>query len=118
MTDPQATVEVTFKDGSTYGYKIGNATATDSSAYYMCGLESNNVYVVNVDAGLLEDANYFVTKSMISLSGGSNAAAATNNSSSPNDFSLIALSGKNFPQATSHAEERCGSACHFCSADL
>jgi hypothetical protein len=92
LSSPQATVEVTFKDGSTYGYKIGNATATDSSAYYMCGLESDNVYVVSIDDGLLEDATYFVERDMISIT-----ANATN---STVQFTKIALSGQNFPTAT------------------
>lgn len=101
LDSPQATVQVTFKDGSTYGYKIGSTTATDSSAYYMCSLESSDVYVVNVDTGLFEDAKYFVTKSMLSLSASAGGSASTDNSSSQTDFSLIALSGKNFPQTTS-----------------
>ena len=100
LQNPQATVEVTFKDGSTsYGYKIGNATATDSSAYYMCGMDSNNVYVVNIDEGLLEDANYFVTKDIFTISSGTDSSSA--NGSSAADFSIIALSGKNFPQSVS-----------------
>ncbi len=98
LQNPQATIEVTFRDGSNFGYKIGSATATDSSAYYMCGLESNNVYVVNVDAGILEDANYFVTKDMLSISAGSDTSGTSGNSSSNNDFSAISLSGKNFPK--------------------
>lgn len=106
LTSPQATVSVTFKDGSTYGYKIGNATATDSSAYYMCGLESDNVYVVSVDDGLLEDATYFVTKDMLSISADS-SSTSTNGSSSV-DFTKIALSGKNFPQAMALAKNTSG----------
>ena len=98
LKNPQATIEVTFKDGTTYGYKIGNVTATDSSAYYMCGLESDNVYVVSVDAGLLEDANYFVTKDMLTISASSSSTTSTDSSSSANDFTKISLSGKNFPK--------------------
>ena len=90
LADPQATVEVTFKDGSTYGYKIGNATASNTGAYYMCGQKSNNVYVVTVDPGLLDNANYFVTKEMLAIG----------TSGQQNTFSKITLTGKNFPQAT------------------
>ncbi len=88
LKTPQATVEVSFKDGSTYNYKIGNSSATDSSVYYMCGEKSANVYVVNIDGGILEDKNYFVSKDILSIA----------NSSGVNDFTKIALSGTNFPQ--------------------
>ena len=105
LSSPQATVEVTFKDGTTYGYKIGNATATDSSAYYMCGLESDSVYVVNIDPSLLEDANYFVTKDMLTISSDS---SGTTSSSSSADFTEIALSGKNFPAGAALAKNASG----------
>lgn len=99
LKTPQATVEVKFKDGSTFNYKIGNATATDSSAYYMCGEKSDNVYVVTVDSGLLEDANYFITKEILAISNGTSSATTTSSdSSSNNDFTQIVLSGSNFPK--------------------
>ena len=88
LTDPQATVEVSFKDGSSYNYKIGNALTTDSSSYYMSGEDSNNVYVVSVDSGILEDANYFIKKEILSIQ----------SSNGENDFTTITLSGKNYPQ--------------------
>ena len=88
LKDPQATVEVSFKDGSTYNYKIGSVSATDSSSYYMCGENSNNVYVVSVDAGILDNENYFISKDILAIT----------NSSGENDFTKIQLSGKNFPQ--------------------
>lgn len=98
LSNPQATVEVRFKDGTSFNYKIGNATATDSSAYYMSGASASNVYVVTIDQGLLEDAKYFVSKSILSItppaSSGTSSAAET----AENDFSRIALSGTSFPQ--------------------
>lgn len=99
LKSPQATVEVKFKDGSTFGYKVGNATATDSSAYYMCGTNSDNVYVVSVDAGLLEDQNYFITKEMLAIPGSSDSTSsdAATGSAGP-DFTQIVLSGSNFPK--------------------
>lgn len=97
LTNPQATVEVKFKDGSTFSYKIGSATATDASAYYMSGTDSRNVYVVNVDSGLLENANYFVKKEMLALSN-SSGSTATGSSSSGVDFTQITLTGSNFPK--------------------
>jgi hypothetical protein len=87
LKTPQAKVEVTFKDGSTYNYKIGNASATDSTAYYMCGENSNNVYIVSIDSGILESENYFVNKTVLSIT----------NASGTNDFTTIKLSGTNFP---------------------
>jgi len=88
LTDPQATVEVSFKDGSTYNYKIGSVCATDSTSYYMCGESSKNVYVVSIDAGILDSVNYFVSKDILAIT----------SSSGENDFTKITLSGKNYPQ--------------------
>lgn len=91
LKNPQAKVNVTFKDGSTYNYKIGNASATDSTNYYMCGENSNNVYIVNIDNGILESKNYFVNKTLFSIT----------SASGTNDFTQLHLSGKNFPSAIS-----------------
>jgi len=88
LKDPQATVEVAFKDGSAYNYKIGNPSATDSSAYYMCGENSDNVYIVSIDGGILESKTYFVSKTVM----------AVTSSSGVNDFTKITLSGTNFSQ--------------------
>jgi hypothetical protein len=89
LKNPQAKVEVKFKDGSTYNYKIGNVSPTDSTAYYMCGENSNTVYIVNIDAGILESKNYFVNKTIFAIS----------SSSGTNDFTALKLSGTNFPGA-------------------
>ncbi len=88
LQDPQAVVKVSFKDGSQYNYKIGNASATDSTAYYMCGENSNNVYIVTLDSGILQDERHFINKNMLAIT----------NSGKDNDYTDIKLSGKNFPQ--------------------
>lgn len=85
---PQATVKVRFKDGSSYNYKIGNPSPTNSSVYYMCGLDSNQVYTVPVDKGLLEGPEYYVSKEILSIT----------NSDGDNVFTKITLSGKNYPE--------------------
>ena len=87
LKDPQATVRVSFKDGSSFNYKIGKASATDSTAYYMCGTDSDNVYIVTIDAGLLESAEYFVSKDILAIT----------SSSGSNAFAKIELSGSNYP---------------------
>lgn len=92
LKDPQATVEVKFKDGSSYNYKVGTVSATDSTSYYMCGESSNNVYVVSIDAGILDNENYFISKNVLAIS---------NSNGDQNDFTKITLSGKNFPQPVS-----------------
>ena len=94
LKNPQATVDVSFQDGSSYHYKIGKTSATDQSAYYMCGTDSDHVYLVSVDSGLFESGTYFVNKSLTAIgttdsSGNSNAASL---------FTKIALSGKNYAQ--------------------
>ena len=88
LKDPQAEVKVKFKDGSSYNYKIGSLCPTDNSSYYMCGENSNNVYMVSIDAGLLDSVNYFVSKDMLNIT----------SSTGENDFTEIRLSGKNFAQ--------------------
>ncbi|MCI1966618.1 MAG: DUF4340 domain-containing protein [Oscillospiraceae bacterium] len=88
LQNPQATVKVKFQDGSSYDYRIGKTTATDSSAYYMCGLNSDTVYVVAIDQGLLEGAEYFVSTQILSIT----------NQAGANNFSKITLSGAHYPQ--------------------
>lgn len=95
LKNPQATVKVTFQDGSSFNYKIGKTSATDSSAYYMCGLDSSNVYMVSIDAGLLEGAEYFASKEVLTIS----------SSDGNNSFTSIKLSGTNYPQAVSIAKQ-------------
>lgn len=100
LSSPQATVLVTFKDGSTYGYKIGNQTATSVGSYYMCSDNSDKVYVVSVDAGLLEAPTFFIDKDMISLAA-DNVSTSSNSSSSSSssqyNFTQIILSGSAYP---------------------
>lgn len=94
LENPQATVDISFKDGSGYHYKIGKASATDQSAYYMCGTDSKNVYIVSVDGGLLENREYFVSKSLTSIG----TTDANGNSTATTLFTRMKLSGKNYPQ--------------------
>lgn len=98
LSDPQATVEVRFKDGTSFNYKIGNATATDSSAYYMSGADSSNVYVVTIDQGLLEDEKYFVSKEILSITPPASSSSSSSSETASNDFGRISLSGTAFPQ--------------------
>ena len=94
LASPQATVDISFKDGSSYHYKIGKVSATDQSSYYMCGADSSNVYIVSVDSGLLENANYFIDKDLTAIG----TTDENGNSTAPTLFTKIELSGKNYPQ--------------------
>ncbi len=98
LKDPQAVVKVSFKDGSQYNYKIGSASATDSTSFYMCGENSNNVYIVTVDSGILQDERHFINKNMLSIT----------NAGKDNDYTDIKLSGKNFPQPIATKKESDG----------
>lgn len=93
LKNPKATVVVSFKDGSSVTYLIGNESAADSTAYYMCTKDSSRVYVVSVDSGLFESKNYFIKKEILSIS----------SSSGTNDFTSIVLSGKNYAQSIAFA---------------
>lgn len=94
LDDPQAEVSVKFKDGTAFNYKIGKATATDSSAYYVCGQNSKKVYVASIDAGLLKDKTYFVDKEMLNIQNTSSSSS----SQSSSDFTKIVLSGSVYPK--------------------
>ncbi|MVB10907.1 hypothetical protein CAFE_16080 [Caprobacter fermentans] len=95
LKNPQATVKVQFRDGSSYDYKIGRASATDSASYYMCGLDSDHVYIVSVDQGLLESPTYFVSTNILAVN---NTAASSASGASENNFTKITLSGSNYPK--------------------
>lgn len=95
LKDPQATVEVHYKDGKSITYLIGNASATDSTAYYMCTQGSSRVYVVSVDPGIFESKTYFVKKDILSISS-DGSGTASSDSSGANDFTAITLTGKNY----------------------
>ena len=94
LDDPQAAVDVTFKDGSSYHYKIGKASATDSSAYYMCGADSSNVYIVSLSSGLFEGETYFIDKNLTSIG----TTDSSGNSGAASLFTKIELTGKNYPE--------------------
>lgn len=89
LKNPQATVDVTFKDGSTFSYKIGKPSATDTSSYYMCGTKSGNVYIVAADEGLFQEARYFASKTVTSIQGASGQQ---------NDFTKLTFTGTAYPQ--------------------
>ncbi len=89
LKNPQASVTVSFKDGSTFSYKIGKASATDSGSYYMCGSNSDTVYLVTADSGLFEDARSFASKTITSIQAPSGQQ---------NDFTKLTFSGAAYPQ--------------------
>ena len=93
LKNPQATVDVSFKDGSTFSYKIGKQSATDASSYYMCGTKSGNVYVVAADQGLFEEARYFASKTVTSI-----GSAGGQQQQQQNDFTKLTFTGAAYPQ--------------------
>lgn len=91
LKNPQASVDVSFKDGSTFSYKIGKPSATDASSYYMCGANSSNVYIVAADQGLFEEARYFASKTVTSIGG-------AGGQQQQNDFTKLTFTGAAYPQ--------------------
>ena len=65
LSTPQATVTVTFRDGSAYGYEIGNASVEDSTAYYVRGQDAEEVYVANVPLSYLQDKTGFLSRQVL-----------------------------------------------------
>lgn len=91
LDQPKASIEVKFKDGTTYDYDIGNPSGGDGSGYYMCSNGSNNVYIVTIDDGIFDSSYEFVDKEL--------AVVATDASSvsSGDGITNIELSGSNYP---------------------
>lgn len=88
LDKPAATIQVKFKDDTTFDYNIGNASAGDSSSYYMCPKDSENVYVVSIDDRLFKGAGEFVQRKLVD-------AADPTGQSQP-VFGDIKLSGTSF----------------------
>ena len=88
LTNPRATVEVSFKDGSSYEYSLGDVSAGDSESCYMSGKDSNNVYVVSVDDAIFDGAEGFVDKKLVSVS--------ITDPNTPAAFDYLNLSGTDF----------------------
>ena len=89
LDNPVARVEVYFNDNTSYKYRIGNVSAGDSSSYYMCGEDSNNVYVVSIEEDLLADKMAFVKKRLYALE------AATDVNATDSGITEVTLTGKN-----------------------
>ncbi|CAB1239101.1 conserved exported protein of unknown function [Ruminococcaceae bacterium BL-6] len=98
---PKASVQVNFRDGTTFAYSIGNESPGSSGSYYMCGKDSKNVYVVSVDEGIFSDAKDFVQKEIFSLN---DSGSAQDTTTAP-EFAKIALSGKNFASPLTIAKD-------------
>ena len=89
LDNPVARVEVYFNDNTSYKYRIGNVSAGDSSSYYMCGEDSNNVYVVSIEEDLLADKTAFVKKRLYALE------SATDVNATDSGITEVTLTGKN-----------------------
>lgn len=68
LSTPQATVKVTFKNGDTYGYEIGNASVEDSTAYYVRGQTGEDIYVASVPMAYLQDKTGFLSRQVLDFS--------------------------------------------------
>lgn len=88
LSDPTAAVDVTFADGSTYSYSIGNATSNDKTLYYVCETGKNHVYTAGVDSILTKSAAALVSSNIFSF--------GTNDTDV--DFTSLTLSGAAYPQ--------------------
>ncbi len=77
LVEPQATVNVSFNDGTNFEYYLGNENAGDASGRYMCVAGSNNVYIVSVDDEIFEDKTTFVNRTLLTLSLGADEDIST-----------------------------------------
>lgn len=90
LSTPRATVTVRFQDGSTYGYTIGNTSAEDSTAYYLRGVDSEEVYVVKLPETYLDDKRTFLSRQVLDFSALGDGTAAP--------FRRLVLDGKALTQ--------------------
>ena len=75
LQEPAATVLVTFNDGTTFTYCVGDVSPTDESCYYICEKGSSNVYVAAFDnTSLFEDKVAYIDLTVLSLSTSDTAA--------------------------------------------
>lgn len=86
LSTPQATVKVTFQNGDTYAYEIGNASVEDSTAYYVRGQGGEEVYVASVPLAYLQDKTGFLSRQVLDFS-----SLKTGDASAP--FRKLVLSG-------------------------
>lgn len=106
LDNPQATVKINFKDNTTYNYKIGNVSPTDTTSYYMCAENSKNVYIVSIDSSMMENKYTFVQKTILSITPDtSTSSGSTSSGTASNDFTKIDLSGTNFPKSVSISKD-------------
>lgn len=90
LSTPRATVHIRFQDGSTYGYVIGNTSAEDSAAYYLRGVDSEEVYVVKLPETYLDDKRTFLSRQVLDFSALGDGTAAP--------FRRLVLDGKALTQ--------------------
>lgn len=100
LKTPQATVKVTFTDGSTAGYSIGTTTATSSYNYYVQMDGSDDVYISSdINSEILGAAKDLVSTTILSVSEDSNSTYM---------FTGVNLSGSNFAAPVSLASDSSG----------
>ena len=68
LAEPAATVSVTYRDGTTAKYKVGNTSGTDSAKYYVQMEGDENVYIAMLNTGLLEPKTYYTKTDILSIS--------------------------------------------------
>lgn len=97
LAAPQATVKVSFKDGSSYNFNVGILCPSDQTKYYLCPENSKHVYMVTLDENLLKDKNAFINKTLLDIP----APTSSDGQAGAVTYTDLNLSGSKFPQKIS-----------------
>ena len=97
LDDPQVSVLVTFTDGSTFSYDIGNETPT--SGYYVKTGDSDSLYICTLGANIFKQKLEMVDDTILSITPPeSEESSSSTTGTATNTYNSLTLSGKNFEE--------------------
>lgn len=96
LEEPQISVKVTFTDGSTFSYEVGDETP--NGGYYVKTADSDNLYVSSLGANLLKKKLQLVDTTILSITAPESEESAASGTEATNVFNSLKLSGANFAE--------------------
>lgn len=98
LEKPSAKVKVTYTDGTTFSYWVGDESAGTSGARYICEEGSNNVYIVTLTNYLYGSNVQFVRNDILNITSKDESASSEENLEVSIKFSKITLTGTNYEE--------------------
>ena len=96
LDNPQISVKVTFTDGSTFAYDVGDETP--NGGYYIKTADSDNLYVSTLGANLLKKKLELVDTTILSITAPQTEEEAAAGTAATNVFNTLKFSGANFAE--------------------